>query len=161
MSTRIISATVLVLASSAASHVFLRSEQSPVLRHPLSPAWVVRIAPRTVWDSVYSEEQAARGEALFKDKCSRCHGEAMQGIDDAPPLAGKEFMIGWVGKSVGALFERINSSMPSDDPGTLSKAQIGDAVAYILKFSAFPAGKTDLPTDGDALKEIQIVGAKP
>ncbi len=157
----VLSVATLVLAASAASWLPPRAERVPALRQPVSPVWVGRIAPRTVWDSVYSDEQAARGETLFKDKCSRCHGETLKGIDDAPPLAGKEFLSGWEGKTLGTIFERINSSMPSDDPGTLSKAQISDLVAYILRFSAFPAGKTDLPADGDALKAIQIVAAKP
>ena len=30
---------------------------------------------RSVWDGVYTEEQAKRGEALYEKQCSACHGE--------------------------------------------------------------------------------------
>jgi mono/diheme cytochrome c family protein len=120
-----------------------------------------RHAPRTVWDSVYTEEQARRGETLFKNTCARCHDETLKGIDDAPPLAGSAFLSGWDGKPLSSLFERINSSMPSDDPGTLTKAQIADLIAYILRYGAFPAGAAELPPDAAPMAEIKIIAAKP
>ena len=120
-----------------------------------------RLAPRTVWDGVYTEEQAKRGETLFQNSCARCHAETLKGIDDAPPLAGSAFLSGWDGKPLSELFQRINSSMPSDDPGTLSKPQIVDLIAYILRFGAFPAGGAELAPDPAQLLEIKFVAAKP
>lgn len=150
---RVVAVAVLALAASAAPRFTMRAAQAPDARRSLH-------APRTVWDSVYTEEQAQRGQVLFRNACERCHGETLKGIDDAPPLAGSAFIAGWEGKTLKALFERINSSMPSDDPGTLTKAQIADAVAYILKFGAFPAGAAELPGDPEQLIEIKIVATK-
>ena len=47
---------------------------------------------KTVWDSVYTEEQAARGQKLFTAACSRCHGASLGGVDAAPALAGGSFL---------------------------------------------------------------------
>jgi len=44
-------------------------------------------AERSVWDGVYTAGQAARGDALWADKCSKCHGPDMTG-GDAPSLVG-------------------------------------------------------------------------
>lgn len=161
MITRILAVTTLVFASGAGFHLAPGAELATPVRHAVTPAWVARVAPRTIWDSVYSEEQAKRGETLFKNGCARCHDETLKGIDDAPPLAGNAFLGGWDGKPLSALFERINSSMPSDDPGTLSKAQVADLIAYILRYGAFPAGAAELPPDPAAMAEIKFVATKP
>jgi hypothetical protein len=34
---------------------------------------------RTVWDGVYNEAQAKRGEAIYVDACSNCHGRTLEG----------------------------------------------------------------------------------
>jgi len=129
-------------------------------RHPL-PLFALEHVPRTVWDSVYSDSQATRGQSLYSKVCSRCHQDALTGQDDAPPLAGKPFFDGWNNKSLGALNERISSSMPSDDPGSLSKQDVADVISYILRFNSFPAGSTELPPQPDVLKDITIVSVKP
>ena len=33
----------------------------------------------TVWDGVYTAEQAKRGAALYADNCASCHGLALGG----------------------------------------------------------------------------------
>jgi len=34
---------------------------------------------RSVWDGVYTAEQAKRGEALYANNCASCHGSALGG----------------------------------------------------------------------------------
>ena len=31
-------------------------------------------AARSVWDGVYSKEQARRGQAVYQQECAKCHG---------------------------------------------------------------------------------------
>jgi hypothetical protein len=50
--------------------------------------------------------------------------------------------------------------MPQDKPGSLSRQQTTDIVAYVLGFNKAPAGQTDLPSDAELLKAIKIVPAK-
>ena len=57
---------------------------------------------RSVWDGVYSEEQAARGKDEYEYNCGNCHIHDLSGdsIKDVPALAGPDFMAKWAGKSV-------------------------------------------------------------
>lgn len=115
---------------------------------------------RTVWDGVYSAEQAARGAALYVQHCSLCHGPTLAGAD-GPPLTGVEFTGNWNGLTLGDLYERVRTSMPPDDPGKLSAQEKADVIAHILNTARFPAGMTDLPRDAQVLMQIRFVSEKP
>ncbi len=115
----------------------------------------------TVWAGVYSDAQAERGRQLYIDTCSACHGQALEGADEAPALTGSTFTANWDGLSVGDLLERIRISMPQDQPGKLTREQYADVVAYLLHENKFPAGKTDLPAELPKLKQILIKTEKP
>lgn len=113
-------------------------------------------ANRTVWDGVYSDDQAKRGLDVYKDRCSSCHMESLDGGGVAASLVGDDFMGDWTGKSVGDLFRKTMLTMPADDPGALKPEQLADCLAYIFSKNKFPAGQTELPTDAEALKLIRI-----
>jgi quinoprotein glucose dehydrogenase len=113
-------------------------------------------ATRTVWDGVYSDGQARRGLDVYKDRCSSCHMESLDGGGVAASLIGDDFMGDWTGKSVGDLFQRTMLTMPADDPGALKPEQLVDCLAYILSKNKFPAGQIELPNDANALKLIRI-----
>jgi quinoprotein glucose dehydrogenase len=113
-------------------------------------------AARSVSEGVYTKEQAARGLTSYRNLCARCHGENLLGGDEAPSLAGGEFVERWTGKSVGSLFELIRTTMPSDGPGTLSRKQCADTVAYMLSANDFPAGQKELESETAPLNEIRI-----
>jgi len=118
-------------------------------------------ATRSVWDGVYSVDQAKRGQSRYNEKCAACHGSALEGGESAPPLTGTEFLSTWSGLSVGELFDRTRATMPQDNPGTLSRAANAEIMAYILSSNQFPAGKSDLPQASEPLKEIKIQASKP
>jgi len=146
------------------------STRGPVPFFPLKPAprFVIVLAAcvlaaqttRSVWDGVYTSEQAERGAALYANNCASCHGSALGGGESAPPLTGGEFSSNWNGLTVGDLFERIRISMPADRPGKLSREQDADVLAYMLNVSEFPAGKSELEHQTEVLKQIRIE-AKP
>jgi len=115
----------------------------------------------SVWDGVYSEEQSGRGRALYAKECASCHGSTLSGGETAPPLTGAAFLANWSGLSVGELFERIRVSMPEGRPGTLSRQQNADILAYILSVNQFPAGKAELQKDTDRLKQIRFLAERP
>jgi len=116
---------------------------------------------KSVWDGVYTEEQARRGQPLYNQHCASCHGDSMTGGEMAPPLAGGEFLSNWNGLTVGDLFERIRTTMPLGKPGKLSRDVNSDIAAYMLNFGQFPAGQTELPRDTQLLKQIKIEATKP
>jgi len=115
---------------------------------------------KSIWDGVYTEAQATRGGETYKKSCIRCHLETLKGKDDAAPLTGPDFMDSYKNKLVNALYNKIRTSMPDDDPGSLTDAQVADVIAYIFQFNKFPAGKDELPTDTAKLKLIKIEPAK-
>jgi mono/diheme cytochrome c family protein len=117
-------------------------------------------AERLVSDGVYTAAQAARGDALWTDKCAKCHAPDMTG-GDAPSLVGTEFSADWNGLSLGDLADRIRVSMPMDNPQSLSPAQTADIVAAILHANQMPAGETELPSQPESLKQVKYVGKKP
>ncbi len=110
----------------------------------------------SVWDGVYTEQQATRGQALYSQECASCHGGELTGGEMAPPLAGGEFMAGWDGLTVGDLFERIRISMPQNTPGSLSGQQNADILSFMLSANKFPAGTTEMPKEAGILKTIKL-----
>ncbi len=112
--------------------------------------------PTSVWDGIYTADQAKTGEGAYSQACSSCHGEKLDGGGPSPPLAGSDFLASWYGSSVGELFERIQGSMPADRPGSISKEKNAAILAYILQFNDFPSGSKDLAADPAALKRIRI-----
>jgi mono/diheme cytochrome c family protein len=116
---------------------------------------------KSVNDGVYSDAQAKRGTALYAEQCASCHGENLEGVADLfPALTGPAFGKSWQGKSVGELFEKVSTTMPALDPGSLKPEQSADVIAFILSKSKYPAGAADLAASADPLKQIQIVAPK-
>jgi mono/diheme cytochrome c family protein len=116
---------------------------------------------RTVWDGVYTEEQAKRGEALYHQSCALCHGEALLGREMASPLTGPVFNSNWDGVMLGDLMERMRLTMPQTSPGSLSRQQNADLLAYILSVGRFPAGKTELARQTEILNQIRYLATRP
>ena len=116
---------------------------------------------KTVWDSVYSTTQAARGESAYAKGCARCHGAALSGGDQSPPLAGSAFLGNWNGQALVDLQQRIKTTMPSDSIGIYDAKFVTDVVAFMLKANGFPAGDMELSSDDAALKDIAIRANRP
>jgi mono/diheme cytochrome c family protein len=115
----------------------------------------------SVWDGLYTTDQATRGKALFTDKCALCHGADLSGREMAPALAGSTFLDNWSNQSVGDLATRIHNSMPLDDPGSLRSRQVADLIAYILSANSFPAGNVELAAESTVQQQINIAAEKP
>ena len=116
---------------------------------------------RSVWDGTYTKEQAKRGEVLYAQHCSSCHGPELLGNDEAAPLTGSVFLANWDGLSVDDLTERIRVSMPPNNPGKLTRQQITDIISYTLSFNSFPAGKAELSPKSELQKQLRIEASKP
>ena len=115
----------------------------------------------TIWDGVYTREQSDRGEKIYADRCAKCHGDTLQGIEAAPALAGQTFYANWDGETLDKLFERMRTSMPLDRPGALTRAENADILAYLLRVADYPAGKMTLDAQGGALTRVKVVMYRP
>jgi mono/diheme cytochrome c family protein len=136
---------VIVLAGSCVAGATLRASQ----------------AARSVWDGVYTSEQAQRGASEFASHCAACHGANLAGLGGAPPLAGQKFLYNWDGLPLEALFDRTQITMPMDHPGSLSREAAAAITGFILSSNGIPAGTTALSDDAETLKSIRLDAKRP
>lgn len=115
--------------------------------------------PRSVWDGVYTTEQVQRGEKLAANQCVACHGDRLTGGESAPPLAGDLFNANWDGVMLLDLFDRVRMTMPLDKPGSLSRQQTADLLAYMLSLGKFPSGRVAL--DAGLVGQIKFETFRP
>jgi len=147
----------LTQAVGAAGVVFIISAGAAVTTSAQAPAG----AGSSVGSGVYTDDQAKRGEAVATKMCTSCHGPDLSGGEAGPSLVGLEFLGNWNNLTAGDFYDRVQSTMPADAPGTLTPQQTSDVMSYVFKLNKFPAGTTELPTDLAALKGIKIEGAQP
>ena len=119
-------------------------------------ALVAQQALRPASSGVFSADQAKRGQTIYASECSKCHLDDLSGGKDSPPLVGDDFMSGWKGKTVAALFDEVRMTMPFDGPGKLTAEQYADLIAYLLSANKFPAGSKDLEHEVAPLQQIRI-----
>jgi mono/diheme cytochrome c family protein len=100
-------------------------------------------------------DQQARGKALYNDKCASCHMENLKGSTETPALTGDMFWTNWETYTANNLVKQVRTTMPEDNPGSLTRQQYVDIVAYVLKTNEVPF-TGDLPMDTDALKKVTI-----
>ena len=111
---------------------------------------------RTVWDGVYTADQAERGRGFYAEHCARCHGGDLQGGEHRA-LTGDRFWTSWQDTTLERLLRHVATNMPHSEDGSLkgslSASVYADIIAYILSRNDFPAGST-------TLSETSIVGVR-
>ena len=116
----------------------------------------------SIWDGVYTEAQASRGEFIYEGACGFCHGYRLDGAADdpdmrsSPPLARAKFLRDWEGRSLAVLFELSKTTMPEDNPDSLGDQEYVDIIAYMLTVGGMPNGDTELSPDSQSLAQILI-----
>ena len=108
----------------------------------------------TVWDGVYTSEQADRGNAAYNTNCAMCHKPDLRG-GEGRALVGARFFDSWGEDTLDSLFSVIRQRMPENRPGSLDEATYLDILAYILRSNEYPAGTTALTAE--SAKSIQVV----
>jgi mono/diheme cytochrome c family protein len=155
----------LLLGSSCPGRAYNQAVSGRLLTFSFLVALGVAVAAqapmRTVWDGVYTQEQAETGCGIYAEACASCHGDTLGGIEAAPALSGPSFEANWTGTTLNDLAERIRVSMPADDPGSFSRRQVADVVAYMLSVGGFPAGDFVLDRQATVLQRIQYLGNRP
>jgi mono/diheme cytochrome c family protein len=121
----------------------------------------VRVSPqaprKTVWDGVYTADQATRGQALYKTHCGYCHRDDLIGGGSeagAPALKGPIFTIRWREQPLADMFVTIGTTMPQNKPDSLTPQVVIDIISFLLKSNNMPPGNSELPPDLDALKSV-------
>jgi PQQ-dependent dehydrogenase (methanol/ethanol family) len=114
----------------------------------------------SVWDGIYSQEQAQSGNALYQQHCAICHGQTMAGVPGIPAVSGPTFLAGWDGKSTADLFDYLMATMPPNKAGSVSHRQMTDVLASILQGNRFPAGKAALD-EKSISAQPRLISQKP
>ncbi len=114
----------------------------------------------SVWSGVYTAAEAEAGEKIYFARCSSCHGNELEGREQASALAGPQFLDGWHGRDLRQLLDRIRT-MPPAAPKPLTPAEGRDVLAFLLRTSEMPDGTTPLPPDRAKLAQIKFERAKP
>jgi quinoprotein glucose dehydrogenase len=107
----------------------------------------------------YGADQAQRGEALYRTKCSACHMDDLSGGDKGPALKGKTFWSGWDQAKARSLYSNIISTMPLYDPGSLASNDVLDVLAYILQANGVSPGEKPFRSAED-LSKMKLVQSK-
>jgi mono/diheme cytochrome c family protein len=109
---------------------------------------------------VFTEDQADRGQALYKEHCQSCHGPSLRGTPGGAAILGSAWKNKWVSLTLGEFYGFIQAAMPAGKPGSLSEQEYADIVAFALSKGKYPAGDAELPSDLEALSGIAIVEVK-
>jgi mono/diheme cytochrome c family protein len=105
----------------------------------------------------YTKAQATAGKDVFDKTCAVCHGDHMQG-GVGPALAGDQFLSVSQFQKISAeyFYNFISTHMPLTDPGSLTKQQYLDIMAYMLEVNGYPAGSHELTDNKEELGAIKI-----
>lgn len=113
-------------------------------------------SPASIQDGIYTDAQAARGAEAYSARCASCHAVDLRGNSNSPGLLGVGFMFLWEGRSVGELYTKMRTEMPSDQPGSLPAQTYADILSYILRANQFPVGEQELVAEADWLNSVLI-----
>jgi alcohol dehydrogenase (cytochrome c) len=89
--------------------------------------------------AVFSPAQADAGRQVYDTACASCHRPDLGGLNEAPPLAGVNFMNTWRTRSVQELAGFIQTAMPPTGP-RLSPDQTQAVTAFILRANGAAPG---------------------
>jgi len=125
------------------------------LLFPIS--WLHAQADPSASHGYFTKSQADAGKDVFQKVCALCHGNRLQG-GVGPALAGKQFLsVSQFQEVTAAYFYHFMSThMPLTDPGSLTKTQYLDIMAYFLEINGYAAGSHPLTANDEELKAIKI-----
>lgn len=131
-------------------HDFILSLHGTLVRAGLSAIMAIGlVGAATAQDSeatpveggLVTEEQAARGDALYEQRCASCHGDDIVESFASYPNAA-------------LFFGYVSTAMPADAPGSLPQQQYADIIAYLMTEIGQPIGTEEVTADQAALTEI-------
>ena len=106
-------------------------------------------------DGVFSKAQVEHGAKLFQERCAGCHGDRLEGGDHGPPLRDDAFWQEWTGQPARALYSRVISTMPPDEPGGLAEKDVIDILAHLAVVNGAKLG-TKAIERADELNSIKL-----
>jgi alcohol dehydrogenase (cytochrome c) len=94
--------------------------------------------------AVYTAAQAADGMAAYQANCASCHLPDLAGRNEAPQLAGGNFMLTWKNRTTADLIRYMQATMPPANRGGLSEEAYTAMSAFVLQANGAAAGERAL-----------------
>jgi len=98
----------------------------------------VAVAAQPPAAGVFTAEQAAAGRTAYQANCASCHLPDLAGRNEAPQLAGNNFMNTWRTRTTKDLFDYVQT-MPPNAP-SLDAAQYLTITTFLLQANGAAAG---------------------
>jgi cytochrome c5 len=112
---------------------------------------------KSVWDGVFTKQQADRGKEAYSRACTYCHRDDLSGNEDgAPALRGAVFSERWKDRPLSEFYFVLRETMPQDEPASLTAQAYVDIISFILSGNNMSAGEKELPPDMESLKQIKF-----
>jgi mono/diheme cytochrome c family protein len=105
-----------------------------------------------IQDPGSASEKVQQGKSIFQAKCARCHGTELEG---PTPLRGDSFQQQWDGRTARDLYSRMITTMPLDDPGSLSEPEAVRLALYCLTVNGVRFGQGSIESAA-ALNDIKL-----
>jgi alcohol dehydrogenase (cytochrome c) len=117
---------------------------SPVRLLAVIVVSAMTVSIRSQTPPAYTAIQAAAGLAAYQTNCAACHLPDLSGRNEAPPLAGGNFMNAWGSRTTSELIRYMQASMPPASRGGLSDETYADIAGFILQANGASAGERPL-----------------
>ena len=91
----------------------------------------------------FTAAQAAQGRQIYDASCAGCHRSDLGGGNEAPALAGVNFMATWSARPTRELAEFIQATMPPNGPPMAAEQSLA-VTAFILQTNGATAGAAPL-----------------
>ena len=98
---------------------------------------------------LFTAEQASAGRIAYQANCSTCHGPELAGRNEAPQLAGNNFLSAWGSRTVRDLTTYIRTTMPPGAPGSVPEKSCVDITAFLLESNGTAAGNQPLSANAN------------
>ena len=94
--------------------------------------------------AIYTAGQADDGRAVYLANCASCHLADLAGRNEAPPLAGGNFMNAWGARTTTELIRYMQENMPPANRGGLSEDTYANIAGFLMQANGAPAGTRPL-----------------
>ncbi len=109
----------------------------------------------------FTAAQAAAGRTAYQENCSGCHLADLAGRNEAPPLAGANFMNTWGRRTTRELLALIQTTMPPGNPGALGADVYAEIAAFILRSNGAAPGSDPLTANANVVISSVATGQAP
>ncbi|MEO8335461.1 MAG: cytochrome c [bacterium] len=120
----------------------------PAYVRPVAGAKPLVTVAETFVDPQFTAQQAVAGAEVYKATCARCHASAQ--------WQGGVFAANWRDRRLSDFHDLVASTMPQDNPGSLTAEQYIDVTAYVLQLAGFTSGDVALRGDSTMLRHARI-----